>query len=153
MKIKTNSGTFDRQCENLLSLEEFNKHASEKCKALKKQIEKTIPEKATKLSDFGYYYDKDGKLKNKETGDDFRFVSQIHYEALGDFIVREIQDMMIKDFDMIEIQTPQGEKYKDSPKNNIFMTKDAMTCDTLLLIIQGSGAVRAGQWARALCIV
>lgn len=146
-------GTFTSQCDTLLTLDLFHKYASEKCKELFKKIEKTIPEKATKLSDFGYFFDKDGKLKNKETGEGFRFVSQTHYEALGDFIAREIQDMMIKDFDMLEIQIPQGDKYKDSPKNNIFMTKDAMTCDTLLLIIQGSGAVRAGQWARALCIV
>jgi len=27
-----------------------------------------------------------------------------------------------------------------------------LTCDTLVLLIQGAGAVRAGQWARALCI-
>jgi len=32
------------------------------------------------------------------------------------------------------------------------MTKDAMTNDKLLILIHGSGAVRAGQWARALCI-
>lgn len=166
MKVKTKIGTMDSQCESILSFDEFQKHATDKCKELLKTVQKTIPDKATKLSDFGYYYDKEGKLRNKETGwekffkvnstetgGDFHFVSQTHYEALGDLIVREIQDMMVKDFNMLEIQTPQGEKYKDSPKNNIFMTKDALTCDTLFLIVQGSGAVRAGQWARALCIV
>lgn len=35
---------------------------------------------------------------------------------------------------------------------NVFMTKDALTSEKLLLLIQGSGAVRPGQWARALCI-
>lgn len=32
------------------------------------------------------------------------------------------------------------------------MTPDALTNPKLMLLIQGSGAVRAGQWARALCI-
>jgi len=43
--------------------------------------------------------------------------------------------------------------HKDNvPKNNIFISADALECETLILIIQGAGAVRAGQWARALCI-
>jgi len=58
------------------------------------------------------------------------------------------------------------------PWNNIFVSADYLTCDKLMLLVQGSGAVRcvvaffllisvfspyvfflrAGQWARALCI-
>jgi len=38
------------------------------------------------------------------------------------------------------------------PKNNIFISENSQTCETLVLLIQGAGAVRAGQWARALCI-
>jgi len=37
--------------------------------------------------------------------------------------------------------------------NNIFLSSDAVSnTNTLCVLIQGSGAVRAGMWARALCI-
>ena len=29
-----------------------------------------------------------------------------------------------------------------------FMSDDALTCDKLMILIHGSGVVRAGQWAR-----
>jgi len=35
---------------------------------------------------------------------------------------------------------------------NIFLSKNFWTCERLLVIIQGSGAVRPGQWSRSLCI-
>lgn len=37
------------------------------------------------------------------------------------------------------------------PQVPIFLSEDALTADTLLLVMQGSGAVRPGMWARALC--
>lgn len=39
------------------------------------------------------------------------------------------------------------------PKSFIYMSEDALTNqDKLLVLIQGSGVVRAGQWARRLII-
>lgn len=37
-------------------------------------------------------------------------------------------------------------------KVNIFISENFYTADRVLVIVQGSGAVRPGQWARALCI-
>lgn len=37
-------------------------------------------------------------------------------------------------------------------KLNIFISENFYTADRVLIIVQGSGAVRPGQWARALCI-
>lgn len=37
-------------------------------------------------------------------------------------------------------------------KANIFISENFYTADRVLIIVQGSGAVRPGQWARALCI-
>lgn len=34
----------------------------------------------------------------------------------------------------------------------VFATKDALTADCTVLLCHGAGAVRAGQWARSLCI-
>ena len=41
---------------------------------------------------------------------------------------------------------------KSHAKVNIFMSPDALTNDKLLLIVQGFGLVRPGQWSRSLCI-
>lgn len=35
---------------------------------------------------------------------------------------------------------------------NIFLSKNFWTCERLLVLLQGSGAVRPGQWSRSLCI-
>ena len=41
----------------------------------------------------------------------------------------------------------------DSPlRVNVFVSPNAMTAETLVLLICGSGAVKAGMWARSLCI-
>ena len=43
------------------------------------------------------------------------------------------------------VQVDAGE---DEARSFFFRSEDAMTCDKLLILIHGSGAVRAGQWAR-----
>jgi len=62
---------------------------------------------------------------------------------------------MMKDFKLKEVLLPLDEHVKDikATRNNIFMSEDALTnTNKLMLICCGSGAVRAGQWARSLCI-
>ena len=39
-----------------------------------------------------------------------------------------------------------AEEHED--KSFFFMSDDALTCDKLMILIHGSGVVRAGQWAR-----
>ena len=56
---------------------------------------------------------------------------------------------MTQRFGLIEAELPLRE---DGPINNIFLSPNALKCERLMLLIQGSGAVRAGMWARALCI-
>jgi hypothetical protein len=127
-------------------------------------IIKTIPkgDDPKRLSDFHYEY-RAGKLVNVTTGKPFHWVNQIHYDVLGDIIVRHVQDLMVKDYGLKEILLPlpkassneegsPSKKPYNGPYNNIFVTPDWDTCEKLMLLIQGSGAVRAGQWARALCI-
>jgi len=45
-----------------------------------------------------------------------------------------------------------AKEMKRLAKTNIFVSSDFYTASKLLVIIQGSGFVRPGQWARALCI-
>jgi hypothetical protein len=152
--VNTKFGPMKARCENCLPYSDFlNLATSDDAKELHKKLLKTIPQdNPTSLKDFGYGYNENGEFRNLETGEPFHYITETHYEALGDFIVKEIQDMMVKDYDLVEKNLPEGNEYKNSPKVNIFMSKDALTCEKLMFIVQGSGAVRAGQWARSLCL-
>ena len=44
---------------------------------------------------------------------------------------------------MLQVDAEEGEG-----TSFIFMSDDAMTKDKLMILIHGSGVVRAGQWAR-----
>jgi len=114
---------------------------------------KTIPkfDNPQTLDQFNYHY-VDGKLVNIDTGKPFHWVNQKHYDSLGDIIIGHIQKLMVEDCLMDEVLLPIDEMDYDGPFNNIFVSKNVYTCDKLMLLIQGSGAVRAGMWARALCI-
>lgn len=103
------------------------------------------------ISQFNYKYNDKGELVNIDTGKKFHWVNQIHYDALGDTVFRHIQKLMVEDYGLQEVLLPLDADYK-GPTNNIFVSPDWQTADKLMLLIQGSGAVRPGQWARALCI-
>ncbi len=132
----------------------------------------------TSLADFNYEFNDKGELRHVHLkSEPFHFVSQRHYEAIGDFIAREIQLRMIRDCGLKEILLPLSQSVSESElesekyylteqessaitaqdqqtllKNNIFVSGNWNTAEKLMLLIQGSGAVRAGQWARALCM-
>jgi len=78
----------------------------------------------------------------------FIFVSERHYDALGEAIIKYIQqELMVKGCGLEEVFLDEKTKI-----NNIFLSKDALTNkDKLLILVQGSGPVRAGMWARSLC--
>jgi hypothetical protein len=62
---------------------------------------------------------------------------------LGDTVFRHIQGLMVKDYGLQEVLLPLDADYK-GPTNNIFVSPDWQTSDKLMLLIQGSGAVRYG---------
>jgi len=124
---------------------------SEETKANYDVVWKTIPNKATCFNDFNYEYDNDGILRNTINHDKFHWVNQAHYDALGDYIVEHIQYLMKTEYHMEEVWLPVGAGPED-PRCNIFISPGALEKEKLILLIQGSGAVRPGQWARALCI-
>ncbi|KAF2069673.1 hypothetical protein CYY_009010 [Polysphondylium violaceum] len=112
---------------------------------------------AKSLKDFNYYYNDKGQLRSIDKEEKFQFVDQDHYDRMGDFIVREIQDKMMNDpYQLDEVWIPKKEDDNDNEpiaQSNIFLSKDFYeNTDRLMIIICGSGAVRAGQWARSLCI-
>lgn len=163
-------------CSTKFSLDVFKKYAlpstMKEFEATMKSIPHNPQDPNLKLADFCYGYTAEGLLRHTETGEKFHWVNQIHYDLLGDLIVPHIQEIMREQFKMKEVFLPLNSDLPKHMCNNIFMTPDALTSDKLMLLIQGSGAVRlkhkltvcllkkknsrffcrAGQWARALCI-
>ncbi|XP_032131142.1 cotranscriptional regulator FAM172A isoform X3 [Sapajus apella] len=90
------------------------------------------------LEGFEYAFNEKGQLRHIKTGEPFVFNyredlhrwNQKRYEALGEVDATETE-----------------------PKSFIYMSEDALTNpQKLMVLIHGSGVVRAGQWARRLII-
>uniref|UniRef100_A0A8C4X1N2 Arb2 domain-containing protein n=1 Tax=Eptatretus burgeri TaxID=7764 RepID=A0A8C4X1N2_EPTBU len=105
------------------------------------------------LEELGYYF-KDQKLLKKgaeEKPFEFHVASthrenQRHYEELGKAITQYIYKLLEEKYDLTRTSLPVGDK----PQTFVFESKDARKADKLLMLIHGSGAVRAGQWSRRL---
>lgn len=70
-------------------------------------------------------------------------MNQMHYDALGDFVMEHIQNLMRgEEFKMEEVLLPLDADDAEVPRNNIFLTPGALQADKLIILIQGSGAVR-----------
>eukprot|EP01029_Cantina_marsupialis_P010793 TRINITY_DN244759_c0_g1_i1.p1 TRINITY_DN244759_c0_g1~~TRINITY_DN244759_c0_g1_i1.p1 ORF type:complete len:711 (+),score=207.76 TRINITY_DN244759_c0_g1_i1:123-2255(+) len=111
-----------------------------------------LPHKPYNLADFGYeFVGKEKKVKHV-TGIPFQYVTELHYQALGDCILEELQKIMIEEG--LEEHWVNGFDKKDPTGDvNIFLSDDFYTNeDRLMVFVQGTGAVRPGQWARALCL-
>ncbi|XP_063708461.1 FAM172 family protein homolog CG10038 isoform X2 [Culicoides brevitarsis] len=115
------------------------------------------------LEGFGYGFNAEGKLRqiDKETGKvgdkpfNFQISSsqtenQRHYEAIGDVITEEVYKLL-EEKGLHRLYVPS-----DVPQDEasfIFCTTNKLeNPKKLMILIHGSGVVRAGQWARSLII-
>ncbi|XP_031753811.1 cotranscriptional regulator FAM172A homolog isoform X4 [Xenopus tropicalis] len=112
------------------------------------------------LEGFNYAFNELGQLRHIQTGDPFVFNyredlhrwNQKRYEALGEIITKHVYELLEKDCELEKVYLPV-DATDSEPRSFIFMSKDAMTNpDKMLVLIHGSGVVRAGQWARRLII-
>ncbi|KAK1176558.1 cotranscriptional regulator FAM172A isoform X1 [Acipenser oxyrinchus oxyrinchus] len=112
------------------------------------------------LEEFEYAFNEKGQLRHIKTGDPFVFNyredlhrwNQKRYEALGEIITNHVYELLEKECNMKKEILPV-DATDDEPKSFIYLTEDALSNpDKLLVLIHGSGVVRAGQWARRLII-
>ncbi|CAI2169373.1 11202_t:CDS:10 [Funneliformis geosporum] len=116
------------------------------------------------IEGFGYKFNENGELRHIETNERFLFVvkpddrsyNQNHYEALGGTVIGEfIEEELVNKYNLIRKTIPvESDEDEDVvfPKSRIYLSEDAQDCQNLLLLIQGSGVVRPGQWARQVII-
>ncbi|XP_008552885.1 FAM172 family protein homolog CG10038 [Microplitis demolitor] len=116
------------------------------------------------LKDFGYDFDEGGRLRKLDpktgliTNEGFEFnvsedaqYNQKRYEALGEVINQYVYELLEKE-GLKRLPLP---KNSDSPlelRSFVFACDKAFTNKKLMILIHGSGVVRAGQWARRLII-
>ncbi|KAF6124226.1 family with sequence similarity 172 member A [Phyllostomus discolor] len=112
------------------------------------------------LEGFEYAFNEKGQLRHIKTGEPFVFNyredlhrwNQKRYEALGEIITKYVYELLEKDCNLKKISIPI-DATESEPKSFIFMSEDALTNpQKLMVLIHGSGVVRAGQWARRLII-
>ncbi|VDN04023.1 unnamed protein product [Thelazia callipaeda] len=99
------------------------------------------------LSSFGYHFDADGVMRD-EGGETFKFIDQKSYEEIGHAVSEEIYRIMEKSpYNM----NRQYLNCKDKKRSAfIFVSSNWNKKKYLVVLIHGSGAVRAGQWSRRL---
>ncbi|CAO4368524.1 unnamed protein product [Caenorhabditis nigoni] len=107
----------------------------------------------TKLSDLGYFFDDQGVLRTKKDNEPFKFSTQEAYEELGETVDEEIFRLLEEKCGLEKkALKPADSKEDDEDLSFIFVSKNIKTAQKLLVLMHGSGVVRAGQWARRLII-
>ncbi|XP_056273894.1 cotranscriptional regulator FAM172A homolog isoform X2 [Pseudoliparis swirei] len=112
------------------------------------------------LEEFEYAFNEYGQLRHVKTGEPFVFNAredlhrwnQKRYEALGEIITQYVYELLEKKCNMTKAILPV-DATEDEATSFIYLSPDALSNPSkLLVLVQGSGVVRAGQWARRLII-
>ncbi|XP_071039132.1 cotranscriptional regulator ARB2A homolog isoform X2 [Parasteatoda tepidariorum] len=100
-----------------------------------------------------------GQLRHITTGTPFEFnvmkddqvYNQKRYEAIGELVTNYVYNLLEEEGQLKRMYLPLDATKKE-PRTFIFHSDDAFTNERLVILIHGSGVVRAGQWARRLII-
>lgn len=139
-------------CQQAINAKQLPPKIQDRLENLLSTIPKTT--QPTSVEDFSYRFDKNGELRHCVTDEKFQFLTQRHYNALGQCIESFIQRKMKESpWNYREIWLPLRDDGNHHDQVNIFVSEDFETNENgCLILIQGSGVVRPGQWARSCCI-
>ncbi|XP_063241682.1 FAM172 family protein homolog CG10038 isoform X2 [Bacillus rossius redtenbacheri] len=127
-------------------------------------IRNTKHDPSKTLEDLGYAFNDEGKLmkldpETKKAGTEpFNFMisedenyNQEHYEMVGEAITDHVYQLLEEQLHMHKLPVPSD--YRFEHRSFVFVTKDVfVNTEKLLVLVHGSGVVRAGQWARSIII-
>ena len=137
--------------------EEKKEEKKEDKKDEKKEIkkEKTLKELEEQID---YKYNESGELLHKTTGKKVQRLNFDEYEKVGKYVQKYVEDLLVNTFDLTILYVPNNKSSNfeirdiEQAQSKILITKDFPTNPKCLMLIQGTGAVRLGQWARSVCI-
>jgi hypothetical protein len=108
------------------------------------------------IEEFNYSYNNSNELRHCLTNEKFIFLNDRHYQLLGSCLDTYIQSLMKNNpwnYDEIWLPIKDEDTNDHHDQVNIFTSNDFKTNQNgCLILIQGSGVVRPGQWARSCCI-
>lgn len=105
-----------------------------------------------------YKYNKKGELINKETLKKPKKLDQEEYELVGTYVQHYVENYLITKYHLTKLYVPNNKNSDFSKRDNeqaqckILITQDFFVNPKCLILIQGSGSVKLGQWARSVCI-
>jgi hypothetical protein len=106
-----------------------------------------------------YKYNQKGELINKKTSKKCQKLSPKEYELVCIYVKKYVENYLIKKFNLTTLYVPNKNIPTDfsirddtQAQCKILTTKDFPTNPKCLLLIQGTGGVRLGQWSRSVCI-
>lgn len=122
---------------------------------------KNIKEQNTTLNlekQIDYKYNEKGELVHKITGEKVGKLGKDEYELVGKYVEKYLENYFIEKLNLTFLYVPNNKstdfskRDKNQNQCKILTTKDFPTNPKCLMIIQGAGPVRLGQWARSICI-
>ena len=106
-----------------------------------------------------YKYNQKGELINRKTSKKCQKLSPKEYELVCIYVKKYVENYLIKKFNLTTLYVPNKNIPTDfsirddtQAQCKILTTKDFPTNPKCLLLIQGTGGVRLGQWSRSVCI-
>ena len=104
-----------------------------------------------------YKYNENGELLNKKTKKKCGKLSSDEYLLVGLYVERYIENFLTSELKMKTLYLPNDSlnfetRDTSQPQCKILITENFSTSPKCMLLIQGTGAVRLGQWARSVCI-
>ncbi|XP_031566757.1 cotranscriptional regulator FAM172A-like [Actinia tenebrosa] len=130
----------------------------------KRTLEEAMSKERLSIEEYGYEFQEvndQHKLRDIKTGKNFKFdvyrekeLNQQRYEEIGEAITEYVYEHLEKMLKLKRVHIPvlPADAGPNEPKGFFFMSENALKSDKLMILIHGSGVVRAGQWARSLII-
>lgn len=124
------------------------------------EVDDELPDFPSTIEEFGYHFNDFGQLRHVKTGEPYLFevrpndvpYNQKRYEALGDLVTEHVYHLLETETKLSRFRIPVDAR-DGEPSTFIFASEDALTNKSrLLVLIHGSGTVRAGQWSRRLIV-
>ena len=161
MELEKDITDLKKEIENNPKMEIEKEQDIKKEEKEEKKEEKEIKKEKTlkELEDqIDYKYNESGELLHKITGQKVQRLKYDEYEKVGKYVQKYVEDFLINTFNLTILYVPNNKSSNfeirdvEQAQSKILITKDFATNPKCLMLIQGTGAVRLGQWARSVCI-